>query len=128
MLSRDEGDLRAPREACCFSKSAGIQTRKNWTELRIALADILAEVASVVDDFPAMCERLHDAQNRHRRSECVPADYRDEAAAFLEWLEQDHMTLLGYEYLQVKRTGKSTRIKVDKEASLGLLRHRDSGA
>ena len=49
-------------------------------------------------------------------------DYRDEAVAFLGWLERDHMTLLGYEYLQVRRPPAAT-LQYRADASLGLLRN-----
>ena len=126
VLSSENGDSVEHPEALLFFEIGRHSNPDELTELRDTLAEILAEVTVVVDDFPTMCERLHDARTAIGASECVTPDYRDEAAAFLEWMEQDHMTLLGYEYLQVKRSGKSTRIKVNKKASLGLLRQRES--
>ena len=73
-----------------------------------------------------MCERLHQASDEIRGSDCVARDLRDEAAAFLGWLEHGHMTMLGYEYLRVEHSGSAPIIVVDESASLGLLRHRNS--
>ena len=126
VLSSENGDSVEHPEALLFFEIGRHSNPDELTELRDTLAEILAEVTVVVDDFPTMRERLQDARTAIGGSECVTPDYRDEAAAFIEWMEQDHMLFLGYEHLQVKRSGKSTRIKVNKKASLGLLRQRES--
>jgi glutamate dehydrogenase len=115
-----------PREAILFFE-IGRQTRlQELEELGNTLSDILGEVALVVDDYLPMCERLEEAAAAIRASECVPADLREEAAEFMEWLRRNHMTLLGYEYLRVEHQGSTERISVDTAASLGQLRNRDS--
>ena len=94
-------------------------------ELRLTLVEILQEVALVVDDFPAVCGRLEDVEQAILGSDCVEQALRSEAAAFINWLRQAHMTMLGYEYLAVESAGEAKqRVVVDQEASLGLLRHR----
>ncbi len=125
VLPSANGDrTSAPGEALLFFEIGRHSNPKEMEELRDTLADILGEVSVMVDDFPAICERFHDVVKDIGASECVAQDYRDEAAAFIEWLERNHMTMLGYEYLRVKRSGASVRVTVDKKASLGLLRHR----
>ena len=125
VLAADNGDHALhPGEALLFFEIGRHSNPDELIELRDTLADILGEVAVVVDDYPAMCERLNEVTAAIAASECVSRDYRDEAVALIEWLGRDHMTMLGYEYLQVKRSGATTRIKVDKKSSLGLLRHR----
>ncbi|MGB1139852.1 MAG: NAD-glutamate dehydrogenase, partial [Halioglobus sp.] len=96
--------------------------------LKEALLEILAEVSVVVGDFPAMCERLQESAQQIAGSDCVVRDYRDEAIAFLQWIEHDNMTFLGYEYLAVSGKGEGHTVSVQPEQSLGLLRERqDSG-
>jgi glutamate dehydrogenase len=125
VLPGDNGDHASnPGEALLFFEIGRHSNPRELEDLREVLEEILAEVAVVVDDFPAMCERLHTARSDTGCSGCVDQGYRDEAVEYLDWLERDHMTLLGYEYLKVKRSGSSTRIKVEKKSSLGLLRHR----
>ena len=97
-------------------------------ELRASLLDILREVELVVDDFPAMCERLHEVAATIDCSDCVPDDYRDEAIAFLQWLENDHMTILGYECLEVDHSGPEQQVSSPQGSRLGILRlHETSG-
>ncbi len=95
-------------------------------ELRASVEEILAEVALVVDDFTEMRERLDEAIEVIGASECVDPEYRDEAVGFCQWLRQDHMTFLGYEYLVVERDGPALKVLVDQDASLGKLRQRDT--
>ncbi len=49
--------------------------------------DILDEVALVVDDFPAMRARLQEAEQQIRGQRMCRAELREEAAAFLRWLQ-----------------------------------------
>ena len=129
VLSGDNGDHALhPGEALLFFEIGRHSKPEELVELHDTLADILGEVAVVVDDFPAMCDRLGEVNTAIAASECVAQEHKDEAGAFIEWLLRDHMTMLGYEYLQVKRSGSSARIKVDKKASLGLLRQRKTRA
>ncbi len=93
-------------------------------ELRETLVDILGEVALVVDDFGLVRERLDEAISCIENSSCVEPGYRKEAVAFCLWLRQNHMTFLGYEYLQVVRSGSQFEVETDTAASLGVLRQR----
>ncbi|MEH6570384.1 MAG: NAD-glutamate dehydrogenase [Halioglobus sp.] len=95
-------------------------------ELRATLCDILMEVAAVVDDFPAMQERLSECTALINASVCVNEELREEAAEFIRWLSHYHMTFLGYEYLDVSRSAGDVRAQVNDDASLGLLRSRSS--
>lgn len=95
-------------------------------ELRHTLEAVLGEVALVVDDFRAMRQRLDEATDVIANTGCVDDDYRAEAIAFCQWLRQDHMTFLGYEYLSVQREGAQVEAQVDEDASLGLLRKRST--
>ncbi|MFV0275577.1 MAG: NAD-glutamate dehydrogenase [Parahaliea sp.] len=95
-------------------------------ELRETLEVILGQVAQVVDDFSAMRERLQEVIGAIEASDRVTPDDRQEAIAFCQWLPQDHMTFLGYEYVEVKRSGSQIEARVDKKASLGILRRRNT--
>ncbi len=119
------GDV--PEEALLYFEIGRHTNPSELDELRQALEEILEEVALVVDDFPAMSERMLEVGSQIRASESVDLELREEAAAFIEWLRQAHMTLLGYEYLEVKHPGKSKQqVVVVQDASLGMLRHRET--
>lgn len=114
-----------PEEAVLYFEIGRHTNPEELEELRQTLGEILEEVSLVVTDFPAMRALLHEAQTQVLASDCVDLELREEAAAFLAWLQQAHMTLLGYEYLEVQGAGKPNRqVAVVEEASLGLLRHR----
>ncbi len=121
-----EGNLSGlPEEAVLYFEIGRHSRPDELEELRQTLGEILEEVALVVDDFPAIRARLQEAQRQVQGSDCVDAELRDEAAAFLEWLQQAHITMLGYEYLEVQAAGEpGQQVTVVAAASLGLLRHR----
>ncbi|GAB5414175.1 MAG: NAD-glutamate dehydrogenase GdhB [Congregibacter sp.] len=117
------GALRAPglsHESILYFEITRHSQLEELRELGETLEDILKEVEAVVDDFAAMRERLDDARTAIDGSACVADDFCAEAIAFVDWLRKDHMTFLGYEYLQVD--GDS--VEVDQTLSLGVLRSR----
>jgi glutamate dehydrogenase len=91
-------------------------------ELRSTLTEILEEVSLVVIDFKAMLSCLDDSIEAIRSSECVEPARQSEAIEFMQWLSQDHMSMLGYEYIHVDRSGGEPSAQVDAGASLGMLR------
>jgi glutamate dehydrogenase len=112
----------APREALLFFEIGRHSRAEDIEELRDTIVDIIHEVSVVVEDFPAMCERLRLAGTTIAGSECVPLSNREEAVAFLDWLERDHIIFLGYEYLEVQGTGSSRSVGIRPGVGLGLLR------
>tara|TARA_R110000823_G_scaffold132777_7_gene261289 strand:+ start:19631 stop:24496 length:4866 start_codon:yes stop_codon:yes gene_type:complete len=113
-------------EALLFFEIERHARLQDLEELRTTLIDILGEVAVVVADFPLMCQRLQDAADAIKGSECIEHSLREEAVAYLVWMEHDHMTLLGYEYLEVDPPGSAQGITLREGASLGLLRKRNT--
>ncbi len=122
----EDAEEHLPSEALVYFELARHSRPEALDELRQTLLDILAEVEVVVDDFAAMTARLDDVVAMIGASDCVEPDLRDEAAAFLVWLRQHHMTLLGYEYLEVDRTGPRPLVSASQEGRLGLLRFRQT--
>jgi glutamate dehydrogenase len=116
-----------PEEAILYFEISRHANTDSLSELKDTLVEILGEVGVVVDDFLPMCDRLDEIVELVRASECVEQDYRDEAAAFLQWLRQQHMTMLGYEYLAVDYdVGGHPQVRVESDKSLGLLRDRST--
>ncbi len=113
-------------EAVVYFELGRSSKPEDLEELRQTLLDILAEVALVVDDFPAMGARMGETTELIRNSDCVEEELREEAGAFMEWLQQQHMTVLGYEYLEVDRSGREPVISCCEESRLGLLRNRET--
>jgi glutamate dehydrogenase len=95
-------------------------------ELRGVIADILDEVAIVVEDHAGMREALDHCSAQAAQLESAAAE-SGEYAAFFAWLAAHHMTLLGYEKLQVDWSSGDATVLVDQSSRMGLLRQRDSG-
>ena len=122
----EEEHPNSSHEAVVYFELARNSQPAELEELRTTLAEILAEVQVVVDDFSAMSEQMNQVVEVVNASECVEQELREEAAAFLLWLREQHMTMLGYEYLTVDNSGRHPVVSVAEEHSLGLLRHRES--
>ncbi|MEH6586376.1 MAG: NAD-glutamate dehydrogenase [Halioglobus sp.] len=127
VLGRSDSDHEGSvSEAVIYFELARHSQPQELDELRQTLLDILAEVGAVVDDFPAMSEQLGQVADNVRGSACVEKELREEAAAFLVWMSQHHMTMLGYEYLEVDQSGKHPVVTASQQGRLGLLRDRDT--
>ncbi|UFN50514.1 NAD-glutamate dehydrogenase [Roseomonas sp. OT10] len=88
---------------------AGVVPASDWAAVEEALTRAMAEVRLAVDDFPAMLERLREAER-----EVAAAPDGAEAAEFLRWLVEGNFVLLGHRRLDLDplRAGEG----------LGLLR------
>ena len=78
---------------------------------------------AVVEDWPTMCQRVHDAIGELALVSSVrdPAE-REESIAFLNWIEDHHFTFLGMrDYELVKKKGEIILQPIP-DTGLGLLR------
>ena len=92
-------------------------------ELRLELEQVLGDVRAAVDDWHAMRGRVREViASLGRRPPPLDADDVAEAAAFLDWLEDDHFTFLGYrEYELITHDGDDV-LRPVAESGLGILR------
>ncbi len=97
---------------------------KACKEIERRVASILADVRAAVEDWKPMLARLHEAITTIKLTP-PPLDMEEveEATAFLEWLADNHFTLLGvreYDY----SSGRSEKsMKLVKGSGLGILRN-----
>ncbi|RLQ22417.1 NAD-glutamate dehydrogenase [Seongchinamella sediminis] len=127
ILSDSEQEpMENSQEAVVYFELARHSQPAELDGLRDTLLDILAEVDMVVADFPAMNEQLERVVEVVKASSCVDPELREEATAFLLWLREQHMTMLGYEYLEVDYSGTHPTVTASREGRLGLLRNRDT--
>ena len=97
--------------------------------MRLALDEILFEVSKVLGDFPAMRAKLAEVVAVVKADTLVEKAERQEHVEFLEWLDRNHITLLGYECLGVQHSGENVQVLEIEEARLGMCRCRTtSGA
>jgi len=92
-------------------------------EIEQGLARVLGEVRAAVEDWRPMQARLRDLTGEmDARRLPLAAGEIGEARAFLEWLLDNHMTLLGYrDYDLVNENGEDV-LRVVRGSGLGILR------
>jgi glutamate dehydrogenase len=95
-------------------------------EIRQALEGVLSDVWAAVTDWRPMRQRC---QSLLRELEQTPPDLpREEiieAIDFLEWLDNDHFTYLGYREYDFEGQGAAAAARIDEESGLGILRDPD---
>ncbi len=96
-------------------------------DLEEALHSTLNDVRSAVEDWAEMLARLRDS-SRQLRARTTKADallddaLREESCAFLDWLADDHFTVLGYREQSLVRGARSDRLVPRPDTGLGILR------
>ncbi len=110
-------DADGPRESVIYIEieRAGAKARG---ELVDTLGQVLTDVRAAVEDWPSMLAELRKAANGLAAS----AAGDGEAAAFLEWLAQDHFTLLGFHEYRFDQAVADADFDPVSVHGLGLLR------
>ena len=91
---------------------------------------VAAEVLSALDDVRATVEDWRGMREQLRRSIAdlqsspppVDREELEETCAFLEWIENNHFTFLGFAAYRIERTGSRERFVAEPGTGLGLLR------
>jgi glutamate dehydrogenase len=97
-------------------------------DLKQAIQKTLADVKAAVEDWPEMRERVGDIVSGLEES---PPDFEPEdlaeTRAFLEWIDDDNFTFLGYrEYDLISQDGEEALCAVQ-GSGFGILRQTESG-
>ncbi len=92
-------------------------------ELRAGVERVLADVRAAVSDWRAMRDRLQETIAGFAETPLpVPADEVEEAAAFLNWLDENNFTFLGCRDYEFEGEGEALRAVPMFDTSLGILR------
>jgi len=92
-------------------------------EIEQGLARVLGDVRATVEDWQPMQERLRGLIAELDATQLpLGAEEVAEARAFLAWLLDNHMTLLGYRDYDLVREGGEDVLRVVKGSGLGILR------
>lgn len=94
------------------------------TELELIktnLEEVLADVRAAVGDWEAMKSKLAESIERlDKLPKALKTAKNTECKDFLSWILDNHFTLLGYAYYQLKTDKKAKYLQPEKNSCLGL--------
>ena len=97
-------------------------------ELKNDICRVLADVRAAVEDWRTMRERTRDIVELEANPPPIDQDELAEARAFLEWLEDDHFSFLGYrEYDMLSEDGDDV-LRAVPGSGLGILREKEGAS
>jgi len=101
---------RVPRESWMYLEVDRMVDAQQRDALAAGIERVLGDVRAAVEDWPSMLARLQDAiADLQHAPDSVPQAQVTESRAFLEWLADDHMTLLGRCWATASTTWCRTR-------------------
>ena len=137
LARRDEhGRLRSLREVGAPGHDAQ-GTRESWMHIEVdrvvdaaqraqlaqGIERVLGDVRAAVGDWKPMLQRLHEAiAELQSAPPTVPPELAAECRAFLQWLADDHITLLGYRRHDLAVEQDVDVLRLVPGSGLGVLR------
>jgi glutamate dehydrogenase len=98
-------------------------------QLAAGIERVLGDVRATVEDWPQMLARLRGVIDELQRAPTsVPAEDAAEARAFLEWLADGNLLLLGYRQHDLVDSADGDALRLVEGSGLGVLREAGSGA
>ncbi len=117
---------QAARESWMHIEVDRLVDPQQRAELVAGIERVLADVRAAVEDWKPMTEQLRHATTELEAAAVPPsaltAAQKDESLAFLRWLADDHMTLLGYRCHDLVGTDAGDALRLVSGSGLGLLR------
>ncbi|MBC7601234.1 MAG: NAD-glutamate dehydrogenase, partial [Ramlibacter sp.] len=113
----------APRESWMHIEIDRLLDDAQRDALAAGVEGVLADVRAGVRDWHQMLTQLQQAiAELDHAPATLPKDVVDESRAFLQWLADDHMTLLGYRQQDLVRDAKGeVALRMVAGSGLGLL-------
>ncbi|MEF9997259.1 MAG: NAD-glutamate dehydrogenase, partial [Burkholderiaceae bacterium] len=117
------GQAERRRESVMVIEVDRISDPEARERLLAGLTRVLADVRAVVEDWSAMRSQLAAAIDELAASPSrLPPDQLDEYRAFLDWLADNHLVLLGYRRHDLIEVGTELRLRLVAGSGLGTLR------
>jgi glutamate dehydrogenase len=114
---------RVPRESWMYLEIDRLVDAQQRDALAAGIERVLDDVRAAVEDWKSMLARLQDAiADLQHAPSAVPEAQVTESRAFLEWLGDDHMTLLGYRQHDLVQAEGKPALQLVSGSGLGLLR------
>ena len=122
-LRADEADPQATRESWMHVEVDRLVDPQQRAELAAGLERVLDDVRAAVRDWRPMLERLHEAiAELQAPPPTLPPALAAESRAFLQWLADDHLTLLGYRRHDLVHEQGEDVLRLVPGSGLGVLR------
>jgi glutamate dehydrogenase len=116
---------KAPRESWMHIEIDRLIDEEQREALEAGIARVLADVRHSVRDWRPMLARLEIAiAELANPPAAIPDAAVAEARAFLQWLADDHMTLLGYRQHHLVHEGDQVVLRLVPGSGLGVLREK----
>ncbi|MGL4809305.1 MAG: NAD-glutamate dehydrogenase, partial [Giesbergeria sp.] len=122
-LRAHEADPQARRESWMHVEVDRLVDPQLRAELAAGLERVIADVRAAVNDWRPMRDRLHEAiAELQPPPPTVPTPLVEETRAFLQWLADDHFTLLGYRRHDLAHEQGEDLLRLVDGSGLGVLR------
>lgn len=117
-----------PRESWMYIEVDRMIDAGQRAALTQAIERVLADVRAAVTDWPPMLARLREAQEALAAPPAgIAAEEAAETREFLQWLGDDHFTLLGYRRHDLVERNGELALQVVAGSGLGVLRDGHDG-
>ncbi|MEO1330653.1 MAG: NAD-glutamate dehydrogenase [Pseudomonadota bacterium] len=111
------------RESAMHIQIDRVPSAEDRAEIEAELATVLKDVRAAVSDWTPMRARLSDVVAELTAGAPVEREELDESVAFLEWLADDHFTLIAArDYHVIRRADGSPTLEPEPDTGLGLMR------
>lgn len=109
-------------EACMYFEVDRQSDPKVLQELHDEIERVLQDINACVRDWLPMRERLRSIIEEVKLNQ-PPLDHEqfEEDIAFLEWLDQDHFTFIGYREYSLERPKGKDSLRIIPDSGLGIL-------
>ncbi|HEV8688973.1 MAG TPA: NAD-glutamate dehydrogenase, partial [Ideonella sp.] len=117
----------APRESWMHIEVDRLVDAQQRADLVAGIEHVLGDVRAAVEDWRPMVARLQEAiAEMADAPAALPADQVAESRAFLEWLADDHLTLLGYRQHELVGGEADSMLRLVPGTGLGVLRESEA--
>jgi len=114
-----KGHKRDAHESWIHIETSKLGTENELAKLEQRLRHVIDRVKLAVRDWKAMLGRIDVA--KERIGDLGDKTTRKQQQKFLDWLKDNHFTLLGYRHYRIEDTGDDKLLRGESETGLGIL-------